>query len=54
MVIDKRRMSRKTGGHVEMWPEVKRWGHLPRGGKISEHLQTGPQGGCVLKKQTQL
>lgn len=25
-VIDKRRKSRKTGGHVNMWPEVKRDG----------------------------
>lgn len=38
---------RWTCGNV---PGVKR--HLPKGDKVSEHLQTGPGGGYVLQKQT--
>lgn len=51
----------RTGGHVEMWPEGKRRGHLPNPpisnisphpspevNTVSEHFQTGPGGGDVL------
>lgn len=53
-MIDKRRMSRRTGGHVDIWPGVKWWGHLPKGVRVSEHLQTGPGGCYVLQRQTPL
>ena len=53
-MTDKRRMSRRTGGHVDMWPGVKWWGHLPKGDRVSEHSQTGPGGFYVLQRQTPL
>lgn len=47
----KRSVCRKTGGHVEMQPEVKRQGHLSNRERVSGHLQRGPGGGLVLHKQ---
>lgn len=37
-----------------MWPEVKKQGHLPKGDKVSEHLQTGLGGCYVLERQMEL
>lgn len=42
------------GGPVVVWPEVKKQGHLPKGDKVSEHLQTGLGGCYALERQTQL
>lgn len=47
-------MNRKRGGLVVLWPEVKKQGHLPKGDKVSEHLQTGLGGCYVLERQMQL